>query len=194
MTGKGMRTMILAAAALSFAGAGLAQDAGGMGASGTSASATAAQDKMFVQKAGMGSLAEIQMAKLALQKSKNPDVKQFAQKMVDDHTMLISNMKPFADRMGVPPPTRVSPEDRQEEARLRSMSGDAFDKEYITTMVADHHKDLGEFITERDTTQNQELKQTVAQGTDVIRQHTQMADQLAQAKGIATPPMPTTGM
>ena len=156
------------------------------------ASSTTAQDKTFVMKAGKGSLAEIQMSNMALKKSKNADVKAFAQKMVDDHTKLIADMKPFADQMGVPPPTKVTPEAMQEEARLKAMSGEKFDKEYITAMVADHHKDLGEFMTERDTTANQDLKATVAQGTQVVKEHTQMIDQMAQTKGIPTPPMPTS--
>ena len=174
---------VSAALTMGCTGAVVAQDA-------TSASSTMAQDKTFVMKAGQGSLAEIQMSNMALKKSKNPDIKAYAQKMVDDHTKLIADMKPFADQMGVPPPSKVPPAAAQEEARLKAMTGDNFDKEYITAMVADHHKDLGEFINERDTTQNQDLKTTVAQGTQVVKQHTDMIDQMAQAKGISTPPMP----
>ena len=154
---------------------------------------TASQDKMFLMKSAEGGMAEIQMSQLALKKSKNPDVRMYAQKMIDDHTTLIANMKPFADQMGVQPPTKLNPAHMQEMERLKSMSGQNFDKEYITAMVGDHHKDLGEFMTERDTTQNADLKTTVAQGTDVIKQHTEMIDQLAQKDGIPTPPMPSSG-
>ena len=182
---NGMRiAVVTAAATLCCTGSVFAQDA----------SSTAAQDKTFVMKAGQGSLAEIQMANLALKKSKNADVKAFAQKMVDDHTKLIADMKPFANQMGVPPPTKVPADAMQEEARLRVLSGDSFDKEYITAMVADHHKDLGEFMTERDSTANPDLKATVAQGTTVVKEHTQMIDQMAQAKWISTPPMPSGGI
>ena len=181
---KAMNSMWMRSAALGMA----AVCMGGMAAG---AQDTASQDKMFLMKSAEGSMAEIQMSQLALKKTKNPDVKTFAQKMVDDHTMLIANMKPFADQMGVQPPAKLKPEHMQEMARLKAMSGDGFDKEYITAMVGDHHKDLGEFMTERDTTSNADLKTTVAQGTDVIKQHTEMIDTMAQAKGIQTPPMPT---
>ena len=158
------------------------------------AASTSAQDKEFVAKAAEGSMAEIQMSQLALKKSKNDEVKAYAQKMVDDHTKLIADMKPFADQMGVKPPTKLNAKHQDEAARLKVMSGDKFDQEYITAMVADHHKDLGEFKTEQDTTANADLKTTVAQGTTVIQQHTEMIDKMAQAKGIATPPMPTGSM
>ena len=180
---KAMRIAILTgAAALCYSPVVFAQDAG----------STAAQDKMFVAKATEGSMAEIQMSKIALKKSRNDDVRAFARKMVDDHTMLINNMKPIADQLGVQPPAKLNKVHQQEEQRLTSMSGDKFDHEYITAMVADHHKDLAEFKTEETTTANPELKSTVAQGEQVVQQHTDMIDQLAQKDGIATPP--TSGM
>jgi putative membrane protein len=155
---------------------------------------SAAQDKMFLMKSAEGSMAEIQMSQLALKKSKNDEVKQYAQKMVDDHTKLISDMKPFADQMGVTPPAKLNPSHMQEVARLKSMSGDKFDKEYITAMVGDHHKDLGEFQAEEAATSNQDLKSTVAQGEQVIKMHTEMIDGIAQKNGITTPPMPVSAM
>src|SRR5580704_8106786 len=43
-------------------------------------------DRMFVGKAMQGGLAEVQLGQLTLQKSNNPQVKEFAQRMIDDHT------------------------------------------------------------------------------------------------------------
>ena len=183
---RSLRSCSVVLGMMSLCGAGMvmAQDA----------NSTSAQDKLFVEKASEGSMAEIQMSQLALKKSKNDEVKTYAQKMIDDHTKLMADMKPFADQMGVVPPTKLNKTHQEEAARLRAMSGDKFDQEYITAMVADHHKDLGEFKTEQDTTANADLKATVAQGTTVIQQHTEMIDKMAQAKGISTPPMPTTSM
>ncbi len=175
------RTAVLGAAALCCTNLTYAQDP------------TAAQDKEFLAKSAEGSMAEIAMSKLALQKSKNEEIKTYAQKMIDDHTMLLNNMKPIAEKMGVQPPTKLNADHRAEEARLKSMSGDKFDKEYVTAMVGDHHKDLGEFIAEQNTTQDPDLKAAVTQGTP-IKMHTEMIDQIAQKDGIATPPMPSSSM
>jgi putative membrane protein len=148
-----------------------------------------AQDKQFIMKASEGSLAEVQLGKLALQKSQNAEVKQFAQKMVEDHTMLINNMKPFSDQLGGKPPTKPNAKHQQLAYRLKSLSGDQFDKEYIKAMVADHHHDLGEFMAEESKAGDPGLKQTVTQGTQVIHECTQMIDEIAKKNGIATPPM-----
>ena len=186
MTSSTLRTMILAAAAVSCTGAAFAQ----MGTSPAATGDTSAQDKLFLMKSAEGSMAEIALSKMALKKSKNDEVKTYAQKMIDDHTTLLASMKPFADQMGVQPPAQLNKVHQIDEKRLSAMSGDAFDKEYVKDMVADHHKDLGEFMAEAGTTSNADLKAAVTQGAQVVKDHTMMIDAIAQKDGIATPPMP----
>ena len=148
---------------------------------------SAAADKKFVAASGKGSLAEIQMAKLALANSSNPDVKDFAAKMVHDHQMLINNMKPFAQQMGVPPPAKMERAEQDEYDRLARKKGEAFDKDYIQTMVDDHHKDLADFKTEINNTQNPALKETGSKGADVIKGHVDMIDGMAHKYNLSVP-------
>ena len=145
-------------------------------------------DKMFLHKASMGGYAEVQFGQLAAQKASSDDVKKFGQKMVDDHTALNDQLKPFADSMGVKAPTKLSPKDQAEYDKLNGLSGDDFDKEYLTAMVKDHHQDLREFRKEEATASDPGLKDAVTKGTTVIREHTQMVDKLAKDKGVPVPP------
>ena len=57
-------------------------------------------------------------------------------------------------------------------------------------MVKDHHNDLKEFMEEQSKTSDPALKAAVAKGEKVIRQHTEMIDNIAHMGGIETPPMP----
>lgn len=145
------------------------------------------QDKMFLKNSAEGSMAEVKLAQIALSKSSNDEVKGFAQKMVDDHTKLISDMQPFAQKAGVTPPTKLKPEHQMLAKKLSGLSGDAFDKQYITEMVKDHHKDLAEFKSEESSTSNTDLKNAVSQGEQVIQQHTEMIDEMAKKNGISAP-------
>src|ERR1700748_2657588 len=57
-----------------------------------------AMDKAFVKKALEGNMAEVEMGKLALEKSSDDQVKQFAQRMVDDHGKMLDQLKPIAEQ------------------------------------------------------------------------------------------------
>ena len=141
-------------------------------------------DKMFLMKASEGDLAEIKQSQLALDKSTNPKVKEFAQKMISDHTMLETNMKPFADKNGVMPATTLNADHQAEYDRESALSGADFDKEYIKNMDMDHHMTLQAFKMEIANTQDMDLKKTVMMGEKVVASHTKMADKLSTKMGI----------
>ncbi len=129
----------------------------------------------------------MQLGQLAAQKGNSDEVKKFGQKMVDDHTALNEQMKPFAESAGLKPPMKLDKKDQAEYDKLNGLSGDAFDKEYIGFMVKDHHADLREFRKEEMTTTDASLKDAVVKGESVIKEHTELADKLAKQMGIPVP-------
>jgi putative membrane protein len=151
------------------------------------------QDKAFVRKAMEGGMAEVQLGQLALGKASTPDVKQFGQKMVDDHTKLDDQMQPLAQQLGVAAPTKLSKKDETEKAKLQSLSGAQFDDAYIKLMLKDHKKDASDFKDEAQHTQNPNLQQATLQGAQVIDQHLQLIEQIAQSHNISNGKGKTTG-
>jgi putative membrane protein len=153
------------------------------------------RDKQFLRKASEGGLAEVELGKLALQKSSNDGLKTFAQKMVDDHTTLNDTMKPIADSLGAMTATHMNKMDQAEYDRLKGLSGDDFDKEYIAFMVKDHRVDLHEFRQESATAADPALKDATTKGAKVIREHLTMILKLASDNGVSVPrpehPAPT---
>ena len=143
------------------------------------------QDKKFVKEAAQGGLAEIKLGQLAQEKSNSEDVKSFGAKMVHDHTQLNEDIKPFVNSMNIVAPTEPSPKDTALYNRLSKLQGEQFDKQYMTAMLKDHHKDLADFKHEIATTKDQNLKQTVEKGEQVIAGHLQMAEQVATAHGVS---------
>jgi putative membrane protein len=148
---------------------------------------TSATDRMFVKSAMQGGMAEVQLGQLTLQKSNNDQVKQFAQRMIDDHTKLNEDMKPVAHQLGVDVPDQVSKKDRNVINKLQGLSGAAYDQAYIKDMVKDHKGDLSEFQAEASSGQDQTVKDAAAQGSKVIAQHLQMAQQLAKDQNVTAP-------
>ena len=170
---------------LTLAAVGLA-----VGMCGTSfAQDTKSADKSFIKDASEGSLAEINYAKLAIEKSKDPNVLKFAHQMITDHTKLIESMKPFAVKYDVKPSgTPVLDHAKYEELKMKS--GTDFDRAYVEAMVKDHDSDLKDFIKEINTTSDPELKAAVTKGEKVVYSHMQMIDNIAHMGGIETPALP----
>ncbi len=153
-------------------------------AMGENSTAQTMDDKAFVKEALQGGMAEVQLGQLAAQKASSPDVKQFGQKMVDDHTKLGDQMGMVAQQVGVKPPKDLAKKDKQLLAKLQGLSGEEFDKAYIAAMVKDHKKDEGAFKSEAQMAQIPAVKQAAAQGAPVIASHLQMIQQIAQAHSV----------
>ncbi|UWZ86544.1 DUF4142 domain-containing protein [Occallatibacter riparius] len=162
---------------------GSAGGAGGQMQGDTMGNSPAGSDKKFVKEAMEGSMAEIQLGQLAQQKATSPDVKQFGQRMVTDHQKLNDQMTPVASQLGITPPAEPDMKQKAMQKKLQAMSGDEFDKAYMKAMVKDHKKDLAEFQKEASSGKNPQVKDAAQQGSQVIQQHLQMAQDVAQKVG-----------
>ena len=158
------------------------------------------KDKMFVHMIALDGFAEVNISKLAAQKSSSNDVKKLGQKMVDDRSTIDADLKQVADELGVPTPTKLSKADQDEFDKLSALSGTDFDKEYLTYMLKTHRKDLHEFRTAEAQTTDPELKDAVATLSPVVVGHLYLVNKLAVANGVpgahkgpppATPPAAT---
>lgn len=148
---------------------------------GTAPTAQQEGDKDFVSKAWEGGKAEVELGQLAQQKSQSQDVKQFAQKMVTDHSAMEEKwFSPMAKQLGVSEPKGLSKKDKKLSEKLSGLSGTDFDNEYIKTMVKDHEDDLKQFQNEAQMTQDPNVKQVAQRGADIIQQHLQMIEQIAK--------------
>jgi putative membrane protein len=166
--------------------------AGTMGAATGPGNMQAMADQEFVKKALEGGAAEVQLGQLAQQKSQSEDVKQFGQKMVQDHTQLGDQMKPIAQQLGVKEAKGPSKKDKQLMAKLEGLSGQQFDEAYIQAMVKDHKQDLKDFRNEAQNAQDPNVKQAAQQGAGVIAQHLQTIQQIAQSHNVDVQGKPKT--
>lgn len=140
-----------------------------------------AEDKHFMKEAMEGDMAEIQLAKLAQQKASSDQVKQFAQRMIDDHTKLDAQMKPMAQQFGVEAPTDLDAKHKSVEAKLQNLSGEQFDQEYMKDMVGDHRQDDQAFLREETSASSPELKNAVTQAEPIISEHLRMAQDVEKS-------------
>src|SRR4051812_28182100 len=91
--------------------------AGSSAAAGTKASAA---DTKFVQEAAIGGMAEVEMGRVATQKAQNDKVKQFGQRMIDDHTKANDELKSIASSNNIQIPSEL---DAKHKAMMTKLEG-----------------------------------------------------------------------
>lgn len=149
------------------------------GAHGTQASGLSAADQAFVKEAAIGGMAEVDLGKLAASKASNPDVKQFGQRMVDDHGKANDELKGWASQKSVNLPADIDAKHKAEHARLEKLSGDAFDRAYMASMVADHNKDVAAFERESKNAKDADLKAWAAKTLPTLQDHQKSAKEIS---------------
>jgi len=144
----------------------------------------ATNDSSFIREALAGSLLEVRLGGLARSKATNTSVKQFAERMVTDHSNMRSQWVALATKNGLPTTTSLDPAQEQAAHRLEQLSGTAFDRAYMTDMLQDHQKDLAAFQREGRSADAPEVRQLATTGTSTIQQHLTLAQQVAGQIGI----------
>jgi putative membrane protein len=132
---------------------------------------------------------DVDRGKLALKHTKNDEVKQFAEQMVNDHAAGIKEAMALAKRLGVKPTESDTTKSLKADAdkvtkRLKKEKGTAFDKDYIDTEVGYHQAVISAV---RDTlvpgAQNAELKTLLQTAIPTLEGHLQHAKMVQQQLG-----------
>ena len=140
--------------------------------SSTGNSNTAVVQDNFWSKAAQGGMAEVELAKLALQKSQNADVKKFAQTMVTDHTKANDEMKALAAKKNVMLPADIGSH-KSTLDDLNGKTGADFDKAYVEAMVDDHQEDVDLFEDNTDNS-DPDIKAFTTKTLPTLKSHLEM--------------------
>ena len=98
------------------------------------------QDRLFARLVAVGGMAEVDFAKLADEKAQHRSVKDFARRMVQDHSKANDQLKGLAKRSNIPLPSDFDPDQKNMRAELDNATGTAFDVAYMQGQVVDHQK------------------------------------------------------
>lgn len=149
-------------------------------------------DAAAMKQLAQANLNEIDAGKSAASKAQSPQVKQFAQKMVDDHTQMLADLKTLAQKKSVSLPESVSLKDKAQTEMMTRASGADFDKKYMDRMVKDHQKDLNDVQALAGKAKDPEFKAAVQKASSKISEHLQMAQRIASASAAGST-APSTG-
>ncbi|MFT3859035.1 MAG: DUF4142 domain-containing protein [Aquabacterium sp.] len=136
-------------------------------------------DAGFLKDAAEAGLAEVEAGKTAAGKATNPDVKAFAQKLVDDHTKAHAELATLAANKNVKLPTDPSMVDKAKLKVLAMREAASFDKHFIKTMGVEAHEDaIKRFEKEIRDGKDADVKAFASKILPALQEHLQMAKDL----------------
>ena len=144
----------------------------------TMSSDMSSMDKMFVKKAAMGGMFEVQTGQIAASKGDSQDVKDFGNKMVADHGKANDELKGIVTSMNMQTPDALDAKHQKMVDALNAKSGPAFDKAYMADMSKAHSMDDALFMKEASSGTNPQLKDFASKTDMVVKQHIQMIDDM----------------
>ncbi len=158
-----------------------------LGCAAAGAQAAKPNDAQIAHIAYTAGQIDISAAKLALEKSKNEQVRGFAQDMVRDHTAVNDKALALVKKLNVTPQDNdtskaLLKQAGEKAAALKKLDGAAFDKAYVDNEVA-YHKTVNDALEKTliPSASNTELKDLLTTGLKIFQGHQQHAEHVAQS-------------
>ncbi|QJD57546.1 DUF4142 domain-containing protein [Pseudomonas sp. gcc21] len=148
---------------------------------GFSASASWAQNMdaaEFVDEATAKGIAEIEAAKLAIEQGQNPEIKSFAERMIEDHTEMNQKLKELAQEKQLEVSDDATLMDQAKAMILEMRDGEGFDDHYASNQVNAHEQTIELFENASKNLTDEDLKQLATDNLETLREHLAKAKEL----------------
>jgi putative membrane protein len=124
----------------------------------------------FVKSAAQGSMADVEMSKLATTQAKDAEIKKFAQMMVTDHSTGNAELEKVAASKKIDVPKDMGSHQAFID-KLKKLSGADFDRYYAEQMFFRHETKLKAYQKQAESGSDPEVKAFAAKGVPVIQKH-----------------------
>jgi putative membrane protein len=138
-------------------------------------------DAQFAVNTWLDGMAEVELGNLARTHASDARVKQFAQRMITDHTKANEQLGGIARTEQVSLPTQLDGAHAALKRTLTGMTGQAFDREYMNAMVDNHKLAVASFEKQAAEGRDEPLKRFAAQTLPTLKDHLKMAEDIQHA-------------
>jgi len=148
-------------------------------------------DTQFLAKAIIGGRNEIELSQVAASKASQAEVRDFAQRMIRDHTAANDKLMKEAERHKIKttgtygtPPLEPTEQARMSKQQLEVLSGTQFDKAYMQNMIQDHTEAVALFKEEAKNGKDKQLDELAAATLPTLEEHLKQAREIGGRVGI----------
>jgi len=149
----------------------------------------AISDAKFVEQAAVNGQAEVELGRTAVQKTRHPEVKSFAEELVRDHEKANAELMKLAQERGFAPQgskgnVPLNKEGSAEgtgERSLAALSGDAFDRQYIQDQEKSHVEAIKLFQAEATDSRDDQLRKFATAQLPILNHHLDQARSIGKS-------------
>ena len=135
-------------------------------------------DRDFLMEVEKSNVQELALARLALQKTQNNNVKDFAEMLEADHNDSLKKTMDLMMKHNVPHPAGLDDARREAVSRLERLSGPTFDREFANMMVEKHRQAVEKFSAQANSGRNNDVVDFAKDLLPTLERHLQKAQEL----------------
>jgi putative membrane protein len=151
---------------------------------GLKASGAKSHEASFIEHAAQGGLMEVKMGQLAQQKGQSSEIKQFGQKLVQDHTKANAELMQIAQKKGITLEKTLDAKHQSHLDKLTAATGAEFDKAFAKDALKTHKKTIAKFEKAVTSEKDEDVKNFAQKTLPVLREHLQTAQVVAKSVGL----------
>jgi len=134
----------------------------------------------FVVNAAKGNMGEAMLGETAQNKASSDAVKEYAQKIAEDHRKANEQLKTIAQQTDIQWPSELRPPHHDLAQSLKNLEGKEFDEKFANHMVQEHEREVQKYERLAQTVGNKDLQNYINSTLPVLRAHLEEAKQLQQ--------------
>ncbi len=144
------------------------------------AARTAVNDNLFAAAATDGNLSELSLSHLGVQRATDPELKQFSQKALDEHTQLAQEMNTLMARKGIRIPEALDVRSQFCAQSLAGLMGEKFDRCYARAQFVLHLDAVAAFEAEAQRGLDPDIRALAARALPRIKGHLEQIRPIAR--------------
>ncbi|MBF9141525.1 DUF4142 domain-containing protein [Hymenobacter properus] len=135
-------------------------------------------DSEFMTKAASGGMLEVELGKQVVARAITPQAKEYAQKMIDDHTKGNAELMALATKKNITLSTTLGDDHQKVLKDVTEEKGVKMDQEYMKEMLKDHQEDVKEYTDASIKASDPDIKAFAAKTVPMLKMHLDMVTKM----------------
>jgi len=140
-------------------------------------------DMDFLLATQKSNVKEQALTQMAMARSHNNEVKDFAKMLNEDHTKALEDVVALMDKKGVSHPMDLDDVRKEAEEEIHGMSDATFDRDFINMMVVNHEKGVATFKMQAKTALDDNVRDFAEDLLPTLEKHLEKAKELQSKLG-----------